>query len=1151
MLASDFGDAPTPYPTTLAEDGARHITIGPMLGASRDADSDGTHSANADHDDANTDSDEDGVTFGTIRVGQLDADATVNVQGGPARLDAWIDFNQDGSWGGAWEQIADNVLVVNGDNTIEFDVPSWAASGTSFARFRLSTAGNLGVGGEASNGEVEDFAIFVQPPEPSRVAFGEGRVVAPNLDSIVAVLATDLDGDSDMDVLSLSGFGNELIWHENDGQERFTSHAIKDDLDIRQSFLAADLDGDGDVDVFSASGFNNAWYENNGQQGFSDHIVDQFSGFREARRVTGADLDLDGDLDLVEKLDHNILVFSNSGRSIHGIKSINPLDIASFALDLADVDRDGDVDLVSGGTLVAWYENDGQFGFSKRELGELPDIYPAKVVLAADMDRDQDMDVLAVYRASIPGVGDTVVWFENDGDAQFVAHEIITERNIEHVVLADLDGDGDLDILAASSDLSGSRNKLFWFENTGKLEYSFHQIATKDQRTISSMQATDMDGDGDLDVLTAGRLDGKIVWYENTSPPSVGIAAPAIAIEGIVLTLDATSSMDLQDLNSSLTFDWDLDYDGVTFDVDVTGEQPVVSFPDDSRARNIGLRVTDTRGESDLATTTLEVINVPPTITLSGDVNVNEDTPYELTLGEITDSGQDTVVQWIVDWGDGSGSQTFMSGGVKTHVYAEGGVMHTINVDLVDEDGTHPNAGSFNITIMAVNHPPVANHQEVSTDEDTGSAITLTGTDPDGDGLSYTLLAEPEHGQLTGTFPNVSYSPAANFHGADHFTFKASDGELDSAPATVNISVVAVNDPPVAESQSATTNEDTEVAVVLAGNDVENDSLTFSLVSLPQHGTLSGDIPNLRYAPEANFHGQDTIVFTVSDEESTSSQATVTIAVTPVNDAPTVENLQFATDEDTLITFELPYSDLDGDELSIQIITGDVQGIATIVVDGSSQTLSYDPSGSDVLQALKGGTSVEETITLSVSDEKGGVRTATVVITVRGITDWQNPVQPLDANGDGEVSPIDALVIINSLNGVGPRALLPTLADPNLWYDVNGDGFISPLDALLIINRLNASSSEGEAEVSGTNEFVFDFPESSQLPARRFTPARLRLPRTESDDTQPHASVRDGHPVMPHRIELLKRTPQLQALDEFLVNLDCEQFVAATLVQDP
>ena len=101
------------------------------MGAIRDIESDGQPTPSADGDGA----DDDGVTFGAIQVGQLGATATVNVQNAPvgAKLDAWIDFDRDGTWGGHLEQIANSVAVVAGDNTLTFDVPSWAADGQTFA----------------------------------------------------------------------------------------------------------------------------------------------------------------------------------------------------------------------------------------------------------------------------------------------------------------------------------------------------------------------------------------------------------------------------------------------------------------------------------------------------------------------------------------------------------------------------------------------------------------------------------------------------------------------------------------------------------------------------------------------------------------------------------------------------------------------------------------------------------------------------------------------------------------------------------------------------------------------------------------------------------------------------------------------------------
>src|SRR5439155_1283648 len=180
----------------------------------------------------------------------------------------------------------------------------------------------------------------------------------------------------------------------------------------------------------------------------------------------------------------------------------------------------------------------------------------------------------------------------------------------------------------------------------------------------------------------------------------------------------------------------------------------------------------------------------------------------------------------------------------------------TITVRLRDNAGT-ANGGqdtslpqTFTITVLPVNDPPAANDQSLTSAEDTPLAITLTGSDIDGDPLSYSIVTAPAHGTLTGSGANRTYLPATNFFGADKFTFKATDGQLDSSDATITIQVTPVNDPPVANSQSITNNEDTALAITLTGSDVESDALTFRIVTPPAHGTLSGAGANQTYRPQ-------------------------------------------------------------------------------------------------------------------------------------------------------------------------------------------------------------------------------------------------------------------------------------------------------------
>src|SRR5207247_480135 len=125
------------------------------------------------------------------------------------------------------------------------------------------------------------------------------------------------------------------------------------------------------------------------------------------------------------------------------------------------------------------------------------------------------------------------------------------------------------------------------------------------------------------------------------------------------------------------------------------------------------------------------------------------------------------------------------------------------------------NIATVSITVNAVNDAPVASNQAVVTDEDTAKTITLGASDVEGSALTYTIGTGPAHGTLSGTAPNLTYTPAPAYNGADSFTFTANDGQATSNVATVFITVANPNGTPVANSQSILTPEDTAVDIML------------------------------------------------------------------------------------------------------------------------------------------------------------------------------------------------------------------------------------------------------------------------------------------------------------------------------------------------
>ncbi len=133
--------------------------------------------------------------------------------------------------------------------------------------------------------------------------------------------------------------------------------------------------------------------------------------------------------------------------------------------------------------------------------------------------------------------------------------------------------------------------------------------------------------------------------------------------------------------------------------------------------------------------------------------------------------------------------------------------------------------------------PPVAIAQAVPVAEDGSREITLSGRDPDGDSLTF-ATGTAAHGTVSLAGAVASYTPAANYHGPDSFSFTANDGTADSTASTVTLTVTPVNDPPVAIAQAASVAEDGSIEITLTGSDLDGDSLTFA-AGAAAHGTVT------------------------------------------------------------------------------------------------------------------------------------------------------------------------------------------------------------------------------------------------------------------------------------------------------------------------
>ena len=441
-----------------------------------------------------------------MQVGQTSAVATVNVQGQNGFLDAWIDFNGDGVWGGAEERIAASVPVTVGENSLSFAIPASTAPGLTFARFRISSQGGLSPAGIAPDGEVEDYSINIAPATPGPGQYSASVLVDDYSRGPLVVI--DFDGDGDQDAVSAASTSGGISWFENDGRQSYTRHTISSLQAQRTDITVADYDNDGDLDVASIALTNGTveWYVNDGAMSFARRFIS--SSFTGASSLFAADINADGYLDLVATAASisDVAWFENNRRGSFRSHTVDGAFTRASKVVAADLDRDGDIDLLAAANSadsMRWYENNGAEDFTRHDVADSAG--EATDVAVADIDNDGDLDFVAAF----PG-DDTVAWYENDGGQQFTRHAAAESlAAVSQVYLVDLDGDGDLDILSASKENGG----ITWHVNDGQQQFAATALSDSTDG-VYDLLAADMDGDGDLDV--AASLNGSgIRWHEN------------------------------------------------------------------------------------------------------------------------------------------------------------------------------------------------------------------------------------------------------------------------------------------------------------------------------------------------------------------------------------------------------------------------------------------------------------------------------------------------------------------------------------------------------------------------------------------------------------------------------------------------------------
>ena len=352
------------------------------------------------------------------------------------------------------------------------------------------------------------------------------------------------------------------------------------------------------------------------------------------------------------------------------------------------------------------------------------------------------------------------------------------------------------------------------------------------------------------------------------------------------------------------------------------------------------------------------------------------------------DSDEDGDRLYVVSTSAPSHGTTVINGDDTITYIPHGAYSGTDSFTYIIEDG-QGGSDSATVTVELNNSQPNANDDFATTDEDNSVAINVLSndSDPDGDTISIKSITIPAYGNATLVSDNIVYTPGPGAQAlrsgqmlTDTFQYTVSDGNKDDV-ATVTVTVVGVNDEPVASDGLVITDEDELVQYVLPASDVDaGDSITFELVNGPTYGTIILESNGMiTYSPVTNFFGNDTFTYSATDNSGSSNTGTIQVIVNPVNDPPVaLDDAAPTTSPGISVTVDVLSNDydIDGDPIEVISISTPSYGTAKLNADG---TITYTPNPGFVGQDL---------FSYIISDDKGATATAEVIVTMNlGVID--------------------------------------------------------------------------------------------------------------------------------------------------------------------
>ncbi|QQX76626.1 MULTISPECIES: T9SS type A sorting domain-containing protein [Aequorivita] len=402
------------------------------------------------------------------------------------------------------------------------------------------------------------YGIFWYENVDGQGNFGTPQTVSAPDTQAREIQAADMDGDGDLDITANSSSTNSIAWFENmDGQGTFSvEHIIANNSASYNNIYVEDLDSDGDMDILVSDYTNDnvSWFKNINGQGDFGSIQVISTNVQRPRGVSAADIDGDGDKDVLATsllFDQKLVWYENlNGQGNFGPQRFVSADVqGQFLVTSADVDNDGYLDVISGSDaqgIIYWYKNlDGLGNFGPKQQITNQTEYLREMNLA-DLDSDGDLDLI-----SASATDDKIAYYINtDGQGNFGTQNVVVEINGTNrpytVMSIDMDGDGDKDVICASS----GDDKISWLENMDGIgNFSSPKTISLQLNYPISIDAADIDGDGDMDVVSQSYYNNTVAWFENMDGQGTSFTAhifsPLISSPYVTYPMDVDNDGDI------------------------------------------------------------------------------------------------------------------------------------------------------------------------------------------------------------------------------------------------------------------------------------------------------------------------------------------------------------------------------------------------------------------------------------------------------------------------------------------------------------------------------------------------------------------------------------------------------------------------------